>query len=208
MASRACDVCPARLAEAGRRAGMDQVPETRRTVSRSICLDSRRFAISLTLRGSMPSCRRAEYTVQRGAQRCSVTFVDYTVAQQVHADMAKTMNCFAWYTGNRVHRGDRRHRLGGPGCRRVEVRRAGRHGPRERSDPQAQRESDVPRLGDDRPDCGPADSADQPGRVEDIRRDPHASIVCISSRPLFRRVRPSQDCFSSRRIFSMPKAKP
>lgn len=36
-----------------------------------------------------------EYTVQRGAERYSVTFVDYTVAQQVHADMAKTMNCSA-----------------------------------------------------------------------------------------------------------------
>ena len=35
------------------------------------------------------------YTVERGAERYSVTFVDYTVAQQVHADMAKSMNCSA-----------------------------------------------------------------------------------------------------------------
>jgi hypothetical protein len=35
------------------------------------------------------------YTVERGAERYSVTFVDYTVAQQVHAEMAKSMNCSA-----------------------------------------------------------------------------------------------------------------
>ena len=35
------------------------------------------------------------YTVTRGAERYSVTFVDYTVAQQVHSDMAKSMNCSA-----------------------------------------------------------------------------------------------------------------
>ena len=35
------------------------------------------------------------YTAAHGAERYSVTFVDYTVAQQVHADMAKSMNCAA-----------------------------------------------------------------------------------------------------------------
>jgi len=36
-----------------------------------------------------------EYSVQRGAERYSVTFVDYTVAQAVHAEMAKAFNCGA-----------------------------------------------------------------------------------------------------------------
>ena len=35
------------------------------------------------------------YTAQRGAERYSVTFVDYTKAQQVHAEMARSMNCAA-----------------------------------------------------------------------------------------------------------------
>ena len=33
------------------------------------------------------------YTVQRGAERYSVTFVDYTQAQRVHAEMAQSMSC-------------------------------------------------------------------------------------------------------------------
>jgi len=33
------------------------------------------------------------YTVERGAERYSVTFVDYTVAQRVHAEMAAKQNC-------------------------------------------------------------------------------------------------------------------
>jgi hypothetical protein len=35
------------------------------------------------------------YTAQHGAERYSVTFVDYTAAQRVHAEMAKSMNCAA-----------------------------------------------------------------------------------------------------------------
>jgi hypothetical protein len=34
-----------------------------------------------------------EYTVTKGRERYSVTFVDYTVAQAVHAEMAKAFNC-------------------------------------------------------------------------------------------------------------------
>ncbi len=33
------------------------------------------------------------YTVERGAERYSVTFVDYTQAQRVHAEMAQSMSC-------------------------------------------------------------------------------------------------------------------
>jgi len=33
------------------------------------------------------------YTVQRGTERYSVTFVDYTQAERVHTDMAKALNC-------------------------------------------------------------------------------------------------------------------
>ena len=36
-----------------------------------------------------------EYTVTKGKERYSVTFVDYTVAQAVHAEMAKAFNCGA-----------------------------------------------------------------------------------------------------------------
>src|ERR1051325_8616355 len=35
------------------------------------------------------------YPAHHGAERYSVTFVDYTKAQQVHAEMAKSMNCAA-----------------------------------------------------------------------------------------------------------------
>ena len=35
------------------------------------------------------------YTAQHGAERYSVTFVDYTKAQEVHAEMAKSMSCAA-----------------------------------------------------------------------------------------------------------------
>ena len=37
----------------------------------------------------MPSCRRAS----RGAERYSITFVDYTQAERVHTEMAKALNC-------------------------------------------------------------------------------------------------------------------
>ena len=33
------------------------------------------------------------YTVERGKEKYSITFVDYTVAEKVHADMAKALNC-------------------------------------------------------------------------------------------------------------------
>src|SRR5476649_1230823 len=33
------------------------------------------------------------YTVEKGKEKYSVTFVDYTVAQQVHAAMVKALNC-------------------------------------------------------------------------------------------------------------------
>jgi hypothetical protein len=33
------------------------------------------------------------YTVERGAERYSVTFVDYTQAQRVHTEMATALNC-------------------------------------------------------------------------------------------------------------------
>jgi hypothetical protein len=33
------------------------------------------------------------YTVERGAERYSVTFVDYTQAERVHTEMAKALNC-------------------------------------------------------------------------------------------------------------------
>ena len=33
------------------------------------------------------------YTAQHGAERYSVTFVDYTQAQHVHAEMAQSMSC-------------------------------------------------------------------------------------------------------------------
>jgi hypothetical protein len=33
------------------------------------------------------------YTVERGAERYSVTFVDYTQAQRVHAEMAQSLSC-------------------------------------------------------------------------------------------------------------------
>src|SRR6476620_5072580 len=33
------------------------------------------------------------YTVERGAERYSVTFVDYTQAQRVHTEMAQALNC-------------------------------------------------------------------------------------------------------------------
>jgi len=40
------------------------------------------------------------YTAQRGAEKYSVTFVDYTKAQEVHAQMAGTMNCAAGTPAN------------------------------------------------------------------------------------------------------------
>jgi hypothetical protein len=33
------------------------------------------------------------YTVERGAERYSITFVDYTQAERVHTEMAKALNC-------------------------------------------------------------------------------------------------------------------
>ncbi len=50
----------------------------------------REFTYTSWLEAKLPA---RVYTVQRGAERYSVTFVDYTQAERVHAEMAKTMNC-------------------------------------------------------------------------------------------------------------------
>jgi len=50
----------------------------------------REFTYTSWLDAKLPA---REYSVQRGAERYSVTFVDYTVAQAVHAEMAKAFNC-------------------------------------------------------------------------------------------------------------------
>ena len=52
----------------------------------------REFTYTSWLDARLPA---REYSVQRGAERYSVTFVDYTVAQAVHAEMAKAFNCGA-----------------------------------------------------------------------------------------------------------------
>jgi hypothetical protein len=52
----------------------------------------REFTYTSWLEAKLPA---RVYTVERGAEKYSVTFVDYTVAQQVHAEMAKNMKCSA-----------------------------------------------------------------------------------------------------------------
>lgn len=50
----------------------------------------REFTYTSWLEAKLPA---RVYTVQRGAERYSVTFVDYTLAERVHTEMAKAMNC-------------------------------------------------------------------------------------------------------------------
>src|SRR6185503_9536779 len=47
----------------------------------------REFTYTSWLEAKLPA---RVYTVERGAERYSVTFVDYTVAERVHAEMAKS----------------------------------------------------------------------------------------------------------------------
>ena len=50
----------------------------------------REFTYTSWLEAKLPA---RVYTVERGAERYSVTFVDYTQAERVHTEMAKALNC-------------------------------------------------------------------------------------------------------------------
>ena len=50
----------------------------------------REFTYTSWLEAKLPA---RVYTVERGAERYSVTFVDYTQAQRVHTEMAQALNC-------------------------------------------------------------------------------------------------------------------
>ena len=131
----------------------------------------REFTYTSWLEAKLPA---RVYTVERGAERYSVTFVDYTQAERVHTEMAKALNC-----APDAPQGQCTAAIAGAdsaaqgiGAWKYDVLGALDHA----SEAFLKRDAKVTylRMGDDRSDHGPADSPDQSGPVEDIRPDPHA----------------------------------